>query len=231
MTPPPDHPAPDAETLRKRLRKVRKRLQNAERLLERAEGQLDALREFSLDVFPDIEVPDRVGSVIAAAHDQHLTELPEQALRSLVVCVIEAEAAGRAGMVIEAGTALGGSAVAMAAAKDRVRPMRVYGEVSASFARLGVPEAEHGVELVTGALHDTLDIDGPVALAHVGGDCDTPTLLCLERIAPQLVTDGRIVIDDYWTRADCRDTLDDYFADRPGFQVEMRARVHVVRTA
>ena len=55
---------------------------------------------------------------------------------------------------------------------------------------------------------------------------------CLERIAPQLVVGGRLVIDDYGTWSGARDAVDDYFSDRRAeFAFESRARLHVVRTA
>jgi hypothetical protein len=43
------------------------------------------------------------------------------------------------------------------------------------------------------------------------------------------VVGGRIVIDDYFMWSGCREAVDEYFADRPGFRVERRAKVHIVR--
>jgi asparagine synthase (glutamine-hydrolysing) len=217
-----------------------------------------------------------VATVVAQVRAEHLTYLTDLHLRALVTCVLEAEASGRPGLMIEAGTALGGSAIAMAAAKQPDRPMRVYdmfgqipppsardgedvvqryetiaagqsrglggetyygyrddllGEVTASFARLGVPVEENSVTLVPGDFRETLQLDEPVALAHVDGDWYESTMVCLERIAPLLVPDGRIVVDDYYMWSGCREAVDEYFAGRPGFRVEKRAKVHVVRTA
>ena len=44
-----------------------------------------------------------------------------------------------------------------------------------------------------------------------------------------LVPGGRIVLDDYWAWSGCRRAVDEYFTDRPGYVVERRAKVHVVR--
>ena len=202
MTPRPDRSAPDAENLRQRLKKVRKRLQNNQARLERAQRQLEGLRELSYDVFPNVEVPDRVRTVLDATDDR--------ALQSLVTCLLEADTSGRPGLVVDVGTAVAESAAALAAAKDATRSLRVH-------------------ELVAGDLHG-LTVDEPVALAHLDVDSREATQACLEKIAPHLTPGGRIVIDHYWASSGCRDAVDEYFTGRPGFRVETRARVHVVRT-
>ena len=261
-------------TVRQKLKKVREERATLRGYHDRALQELDILRAFTLDMFPGIEIPERVGAVVDAVREEKLTYLKDLYLRSLVTCVLETERAGREGLIIEAGTALGGSAVAMAAAKDPARPRRVYdvfgmippptdkdgaavveryadisegrskgldgdvyygyredllGEVTASFARHGVPVDENNVTLVKGLFQDTMEIDEPVALAHVDGDWYESTMTCLERITPNLVEGGRIVIDDYFMWSGCREAVDEYFADRAGFRVEHRAKVHIVR--
>ncbi len=105
----------------------------------------------------------------------------------------------------------------------------LLGEVTESFARHGVPAPDSRVSLVRGLFQDTITGDEPVALAHVDGDWYESTMTCLERIAPRLVPGGRIVIDDFHTWAGCAKAVEEYFTGRPGFRVEMRAKVHVVR--
>lgn len=105
----------------------------------------------------------------------------------------------------------------------------LHAEVTASFARHGTAVEDHGVELVQGLFEDTLQVDGPVAFAHLDGDWYESTKVCLERIAPHLVAGGRIVLDDYFHYSGCRDAVDDYFADRPGYRLERRVKLHVVR--
>ena len=83
--------------------------------------------------------------------------------------------------------------------------------------------------LVQGLFQDTLTIEGPVALAHVDGDWYESTMTCLERIAPRLVPGGRIVIDDYFMWSGCRAAVNEYFANRSGYRIEKRAKVHIVR--
>jgi asparagine synthase (glutamine-hydrolysing) len=256
------------------LEATRASLTRARGYVEKARRELDGLREFTLDVFPDVAIPDDVRRVLAAVREERLTHLSDPQLISLVSCVLEAEARGRDGLMIEAGTARGGTAIAMAAAKSPERPMQVYdvfgtipppgeqddaagrerysaiaagrarglggdvyygyredllGEVTASFARHGVPIDEHHVELVQGLFQDTIKVDEPVALVHVDGDWYESTLTCLTRLVPYLVPGGRIVVDDYWTWSGCRTAVDEYVADHPELRVERRAKVHLVR--
>ncbi len=105
----------------------------------------------------------------------------------------------------------------------------LYGEVRASFARLGLPAYENNVELVKGLFQDTMQIDGPVAFAHLDGDWYESTMTCLSRIAPRLSAGGRIVIDDYYSWSGCRRAVDDYFEGRDGYRLLPRAKLHVIK--
>src|SRR4051794_7712774 len=217
---------------------------------------------------------DAVEQAITRSRAEHLTYLKPVHLRELAVAVRDIEAAKLPGLLIEAGTARGGSAIVMATAKARDRPLNVYdvfgmipppgehdgpdvheryaaiaggqargvggetyygyrddllGEVTESFARLGVPVGEHRVELVQGLFEDTIHLDEPVALAHLDGDWYESTMTCLQRIVPLLVPGGRIVLDDYDKWSGCRAAVDEYFAGRAGFRMERHSRLHVVR--
>jgi hypothetical protein len=222
------------------------------------------------------DLPPAVEATIAQARKEHLTYLKAEHLRALAAAVLDAERAQLPGVIVEAGTARGGSAIVMAAAKAPGRPMKVYDvfgmipppgeqdgpdvheryariaageargvggdtyygyrddlyqEVTDSFARLGVPVAEHNVELVQGLFEDTIELDEPVAFAHLDGDWYESTMTCLTRIAPLLVPGARIVLDDYYMWSGCRRAVDEYFDGRDGFRKEQRARLHVVREA
>ena len=243
---------------RRELRQVRRQLRSARGSITEAQHAL----------------PDDVERVIVSVKEQRLTLLGARHLRNLATCVRHIEAAGVPGVIIEAGTAQGGSAIVIAAAKAVDRAMRVYdvfgmipapgegdgadvhrryrtiasgaaqglgedvyygyhedlyGEVRASFARLGLPAEENNVELVKGLFEDTLQIDGPVAFAHLDGDWYESTMTCLSRIAPRLSPGGRIVIDDYYAWSGCRRAVDDYFRGRDGFRLLPRAKLHVIR--
>jgi len=255
-------PALEAELreTKRKLRATRARLRETRSRLADAEHPL----------------PPEIEQTISQARSEHLTFLKESNLRELASVVLDIESAKLPGLLIEAGTARGGSAIVMAAAKAPGRPMKVYDvfgmipppteqdgadvharyekiaageargvggeiyygyrddlyqEVTDSFARLGVPVADHGVELIQGLFDDTIDLDEPVAFAHLDGDWYESTMTCLQRIAPLVVPGGRIVLDDYYQWSGCRDAVDEYFSGRDGFRLERRARLHVVRTS
>jgi hypothetical protein len=220
------------------------------------------------------DLPEEVETTIATVRAEHLTYLKPDNLRELAGTVLDVEKQGLDGMLIEAGTARGGSAIVMAAAKAPERPMKVYDvfgmipppsehdgtdvheryakitageargpggdtyygyrddlydEVTESFARHGVPVTERSVELIKGLFEDTIEGDEPVALAHLDGDWYESTMTCLTRIAPRLVSGGRIVLDDYYAWSGCRTAVDEYFKDRDGFRLQHGSRLHVIR--
>jgi hypothetical protein len=248
----------ELEATRTKLRRTRAQLRDARAQLAQA----------TYDLPPDVE------EAIERARAEHLTYLRKNDLRELATIVADADANQLPGLIVEAGTARGGSAIVMAAAKAPARGMKVYDvfgmipapsehdgpdvhrryekiaggeakgvggdtyygyrddlyeEVKASFSRLGVPVDEHNVELVQGLFEDTIDLDEPVAFAHLDGDWYESTMTCLERIAPLVVPGGRIVLDDYDHWSGCRRAVDEYFADRPGFRLEHKAKLHVIR--
>ena len=248
----------ELEATRAKLRRTRAQLRDAR----------SRLAEATYDLSPEVE------EVIERARAEHLSYLRKNDLRELATIVADADANQLPGLIVEAGTARGGSAIVMAAAKAPARGMKVYDvfgmipapseqdgpdvhrryekiaggeakgvggdtyygyrddlyeEVKASFGRLGVPVDEHNVELVQGLFEDTIDLDEPVAFAHLDGDWYESTLTCLERLAPLIVPGGRIVLDDYDHWSGCRRAVDEYFADRPGFRLEHKAKLHVIR--
>jgi hypothetical protein len=254
--------APDLDS---ELRATKRKLRKARRELRETRARL-AQASYGL--------PENVERTIARAREEHLTYLKPNNLRELASVALDVEADGLPGLLIEAGTARGGSAIVMAAAKAAERPMKVYdvfgmipppterdgadvharyeqiaagqaegvggetyygyrddllAEVTQSFSRLGVPVDEHNVELIQGLFEDTIELDEPVAFAHLDGDWYESTMTCLTRIAPLLVPGGRIVLDDYYKWSGCRAAVDEYFGGRDGFRLEQRARLHVIR--
>ena len=264
-----------AETERvARIKRLRARVADQKERIEALRAELALSRNSVRDVDPDLRLPPEVTRVVEAVLAENLSYLTPPNLAALARLVVRTERLGLEGLIIEAGTALGGSAIAMAAAKNPLRGMKVYdvfgmipepserdgqdvldryekisagqsrgirgetyygyredllGEVTESFRRHGVEPASHGVELVQGLFQDTIDLDEPVALAHLDGDWYDSTMVCLERIAPLLVPGGRLVLDDYYFWSGCREATNDYFANRPGFRLEHRAKLHVVR--
>lgn len=118
--------------------------------MERAEGSLaslrrevEALRAFTLDVFPDHPVPGPLHERLDRVRAESLTYLTAEQLASLVGCALEMERSGRPGIVIEAGTARGGSAIALAMAKSPTRPLHVHDV----FGMIPPPGPEDGAEV------------------------------------------------------------------------------------
>jgi hypothetical protein len=107
-----------------RLREVEAELRRTRRRLRSTRRQLREARAALGD--PAYDLPPLVEQAIARAREENLTYLKEDHLRELASIVVALEREGLPGLVIEAGTARGGSAIVIAAAKARERPMKVY---------------------------------------------------------------------------------------------------------
>jgi len=106
----------------------------------------------------------------------------------------------------------------------------VYAECVANLERHGIATERGDVNLVCGLLQDTLEVQEPVALAHVDCDRYESVKTCLQRIAPRLVRGGRLIIDDYVAWSGCRNAVDEYFAGkRDEYRFAWLSRLHVVR--
>lgn len=265
----------ELQAARDRNRKLKEKVEELKAANAELKEEVLATRRSVRDPHPDLPLDEKVMQVIHGVREEHLSYLGVADLQVLARATAFADHSGHEGLIIEAGTARGGSAIAMAAAKDPARPMKVYDvfgmipepseedgedihkryekikageskgvggetyygyrddlytEVTESFARHGVEVGANNVDLVQGLFQDTIDLsDQPVAFAHLDGDWYESTIVCLERIAPLLVTGGRIVLDDYYHWSGCRKAVDEYFAGRDGYRLERRTKIHVVR--
>jgi hypothetical protein len=154
-----------ASSLRRRPRSAARRLRRAiarwaapeleaelrasRRRLRRARAQLDS------------GLPAHVERTIERARAEHLTYLKPRNLRELAAVVLEIERAGRPGLIIEAGTARGGSAIVLAAAKAVERPMKVYDV----FGMIPPPGERDGADV-----HARYETIASGAAKGVGGD-------------------------------------------------------------
>jgi Macrocin-O-methyltransferase (TylF) len=102
-----------APELEAELRESRRKLKATRAQLRDARAQLAATA---------YDLPPHVEETIARVRREHLTYRMDENLRELAAMVIDAVP----GTAVEAGTALGGSAIVMAAAKGPERPMKVY---------------------------------------------------------------------------------------------------------
>jgi len=205
---------------------------------------------------------------------ENLTYLDRRALIDLATL---ARRNGNArGVIVEAGSALGGSAIVLAAAKDPRTPLHLYdvfgtipppteadGEVAArrfeeisagrsagiggdvyygyrsdlvdgvhaEFCRAGLDPESNEISFHPGLFDETLDVREPVVLAHLDCDWYESVQVCLERIWPNLVNGGTVVIDDYLHWQGCKRAVDDFVARTPDARVIRRSRIHLVKAA
>jgi asparagine synthase (glutamine-hydrolysing) len=82
--------------------------------------------------------------------------------------------------------------------------------VQANLERFGIDCQEQRVALIKGLVQDTMQIEQPVAFAHVDVDWYEPVLTCLQRVFPHLVIGGSIILDDYHDWGGCRKATDEY---------------------
>lgn len=193
--------------------------------------------------------------LIGRIRDQHLTYLSEGKLANLCLLCRETERQNLPGVFIEAGCALGGSAILIASVKSVARPLRLYdvfgqippptsgdtadvharyqtivegksvgiggdpyygyqsnldAVVRANLTDYGIDCSQHSVTLIKGLVEDTLQLGQPVAFAHIDVDWYQPVKTCLERIFPNLVVGGSLVLDDYFVWGGCRKAADEY---------------------
>ena len=113
-----------APELHLELQKTKRRLRATRRKLRGARVDLRMARRTSS--VPAEALPDAVNDTISAVTAEGLTYLKAAGLRDLAAVAVELERDGVAGAFVEAGTARGGSAIVIAAAKSVERPMKVY---------------------------------------------------------------------------------------------------------
>lgn len=105
----------------------------------------------------------------------------------------------------------------------------LYEDVRASFAEFGVPVDGARIHLHKGLFEETLELDGPVAFAHIDCDWYEPVKLTLERIYKWLEPNGIIICDDYYDYGGAQEAVDEFCAANPELKkVEDRSGSHLV---
>lgn len=176
--------------------------------------------------------------VVEAVSARRLTPIDKPALCELAQTVMDIEFDGLEGDFIQAGCGLGGATIVIARAKRRSRVFAVYDpfaagpngemQVRRELAAHGADERLN-VRLVPGPYAETLVLDGAIALAHVDCSKYDAMRVLLERLAPRLVPGGQLIVDDYKTREECRQAVDDYFRGKGGFKLVRQSRLHVIK--
>jgi len=92
----------------------------------------------------------------------------------------------------------------------------LYDIVQYNLKSFGINCEGQSVSLIKGMVQDTLQINQPVAFAHVDVDWYEPVMVCLQRIFPKLVVGGSIILDDYHDWGGCRKATDEYLKQVSG---------------
>ena len=204
-----------------------------------------------------------------------LTYLEPKALLELVDEILTIRRNKVEGIVIEAGCALGGSAIAITSYKEKARPLLIFdifdmipppsindgsdalnrykditigmsegikGEkyygyeedliekVKFNFLMFDIDLNQQNVNLIKGMFEDTMNISQPVALAHIDCDWYESVSTCLKRIVPNLVTGGKIIIDDYKSWSGCKKAVDEYFINKENdYEFVQKRRLHIIK--
>jgi len=86
----------------------------------------------------------------------------------------------------------------------------LYEIVQSNLRGFGIDCEEHSVSLIQGLVQETLNVDQPVAFAHIDVDWYEPVITCLKRVFPSLVVGGSMILDDYHDWGGCRKATDEY---------------------
>ena len=238
-------------------------------VIHRVKHYLASLMGYSKTAPADTSASPQPDDLIAGIRSSNLTYLSEQRLGHIAKICRAIEQARLPGLFLEAGCALGGSAILIASLKSPARPLAIYdvfgmipspteddppevharyrtiveGEsvgiggdvyygyepdlyevVKSNLSRFGIDREARSVELVRGLLQETMHISQPVAFAHIDVDWYDPVLTCLERIFPNLVVGGSVILDDYADWGGCRKATDEYLQQVNGqFELDQTA--------
>lgn len=193
--------------------------------------------------------------LISHIREKNLTYLSDKKLVSITKTCHSIKESNLSGIFLEAGCALGGSAILISKLKGSVRPFFIYDVfgmippptqkdtrdvhnryqtiiegkssgiggnkyygyeenlyevVQSNLKNFGINSEEQSVTLIKGLVQKTLEINQPVAFAHIDVDWYDPVKTCLERVFPKLVIGGSIILDDYHDWGGCRKATDEY---------------------
>jgi asparagine synthase (glutamine-hydrolysing) len=90
---------------------------------------------------------------------------------------------------------------------------KLFEKVKNNFINCGI-KLDDTINFVQGLYQDTLQVKESVTFAHIDCDWYDSVMICLERIVPNLVVGGRIILDDYNDWSGCKKAVDEYFSDK-----------------
>ncbi len=92
----------------------------------------------------------------------------------------------------------------------------LYAVVCGSFRDFEIDCDKRRVSLIKGLVQDTMKVDCPVAFAHIDVDWYDPVMTCLQRLLPNLVVGGSVILDDYHDWGGCRKAADEHLSGAAG---------------
>lgn len=113
-------------------------------------------------------------------------------------------------------TIVEGKAIGMGGDKYYGYEENLYLVVQDNLKRFGIDTERRNIDLIKGLLQSTMQIDQPIAFAHVDVDWYEPVKVSLERIFPVLVLGGSIILDDYHDWGGCKKAVDEYLTQIAG---------------
>lgn len=100
--------------------------------------------------------------------------------------------------------------------------------VKQKFRDFGVEPEKNNVTFVQGLYEQTMQIDFPVALAHIDCDWYDSVMVCLKQIVPNMVSGALLILDDYYYWPGCKKAVDEYFYDKKEqFEFIEKSRLHI----
>lgn len=91
----------------------------------------------------------------------------------------------------------------------------LYEIVRNNLTEFGMAPESNKISLIKGLVQDTMNINQPVAMAHIDVDWYDPVKTCLERIWPNLIIGGSIILDDYGSWGGCKKATDEFIQTLP----------------
>lgn len=131
------------EAMRHRAAQLKAKVHKLRKDNAKLRDELTSVRASLRDPLPDLHLPSNVDDVVNAVVEERLTFLRREDLLVLARQVLQVEQVQREGIIVEAGAALGGSAIVLAAAKAPARKMKVYDV----FGMIPEPSERDGVDV------------------------------------------------------------------------------------
>jgi hypothetical protein len=85
--------------------------------------------------------------------------------------------------------------------------------------RAGVDPEVENIRFVKGLYEDTLHVTEPIAFAHIDCDWYDSVMLCIDRLADRMSSNGIMLFDDYHSFEGCKRAVDEWLARDTRFKV------------